>query len=491
MKKLKKVKMNKINNFYIIIIALFLIMPTITSSGLEVSSDETFEFDKKYQEDKVFEFEIKNTYNKPLYNITFEDNDYIKLNKINNLSTNETKMITATITTNKNIDKNIRIKGVYYTDLGIQNETHEVDVDFNNGLSKCDITVVKNDTVKWNNNVQDTIEIISDYGFENGKNTIDENESSKINFNTPDEEFVYSFQRRGHTFTRTCIINVIDSEGYVNNQKLDASINIKTNIQYPKTNITLSEISKNNYSLTPVDVDGGAFSITNNGNRKARNVNLKGEWFSFSENNFDLDINETKGISFEISPIITKTNKTNKTYTKQIDITGNFNNKSIDFNIFVPYTQIGDDGTYKKGKSFKDIFEEWCSNNPEKCTGGTEYIIGNKSGDHFNVTHSKEQVNEMYGLMFDTIDLMKTQNKQLKKEIISLKEDQNQTQNKIKNVNNKVNNIDDSIKTTSNTIETLVIFILSLIVCFILYKIAIKLNKTNKYHKYVSKWLKK
>ncbi len=178
----------------------------------------------------------------------------------------------------------------------------------------------------------------------------------------------YEFRQGGfswHTFT----LDVKPQTGYVNNPEYDAKISLDVNIMFNPTNLSVYFPNKK-YNLNFYETDEGLFSITNEGDEKARNVTLRGDWMEFDKNHFNLDVGRTKTISYTITPFKGKgkveTNDTNKTYNKDITISGNFPTMKREQEIFVEYSNIGDDVSNVSSRSGLIAFiEQFCKGNPD------------------------------------------------------------------------------------------------------------------------------
>jgi len=137
------------------------------------------------------------------------------------------------------------------------------------------------------------------------------------------------------------IINVTSIDIPIHSTNDDFILTLYINSILEGTNMQVQSISNTNFTISYSGTADGFFVLKNTGDKKAINIKLDGDWFTFDKNNFDLDIGATKAVNFMISPLITATSDTNKTHIKQIKISGdNINLTTQDINIFIPYSSI-------------------------------------------------------------------------------------------------------------------------------------------------------
>jgi hypothetical protein len=154
-------------------------------------------------------------------------------------------------------------------------------------------------------------------------------------------------------------------------------------------------------------------TVKNTGTEIAKNITLSGgNWFSFSPNNFDLNPNVTRTISYTINPIVSATNDTNKTYIKNVSIKGNFQTISQNFTIFLYYADLS--SSNYGYISLEDMLKKFCLDNPSLCSGGTKVIYQNGTGEGNLTQEQFRKIIEFWSNKFDAVQLeltyMKEQN---------------------------------------------------------------------------------
>lgn len=405
-----------------LIFSLLLLFPFL-SAGLQIEGDPVFSENKTYGSPKTIQFQITNTEAFTFVNITFEDNDVISIPTIASLPSASSINVTATIISDVDFSGVVKLEGLYFSNIGQNYETHNVDVDYEDGLSQCAMSIIEGDSLNWTNFVSDDIEIVAPYPIF-GNNIIPEGESKVYNFPTP-EEFSYYFERRSLPFTDTCTITVKSSNGYVHDPQKDADLNLNVNILYPETSISVN-VLENNHEIEVFEEKEGILSITNTGNETVRNLQMNGEWFSFSENNFDMAPGATKGIVYKIKPILSEANQTNQSYTKALTFEGNFPTYSHNFDIFIPFKDISEDGG-SSGGGFLEWYNNYCPNHPEEeiCGGGTTIVIQNESQQLINFTMTQEQFDNLIKFQFEESDLREEFENYMKEQMDSTEENVN------------------------------------------------------------------
>lgn len=383
------------NKLLILCLLCVICIQFVSANGLNLTQS-SFTVNKTVGIDEYIIFNITNQEPMNFVNITFEPNKYITMDKVSELNSGATKQLTARIFYNNDANINVRIRGFYLNDLGASNETHIINVNYE-GVDICDFTITKGDKVKWINKLNEEIKIVDE--FDNTLYSIPKNSSYEELFDLP-MVFTYQVLRIIVPISDLCTINVLDDRGYINNPELDASLNLNIVASHEPTTIS-TNIIQNSYNIDFYETDEGIMSISNTGDKIAKNVKLEGDWFSFSENNFDLNPGETNGIIYSIHPQVFSTEETNKTHYKNITISGNFQTVSQEFEIFINYAQINGQMNNTNGSTLIDYL---CSLRPDLCNPQPQIIykyIGNDTSGAFNVTFYKDRVIEIFEYMFE------------------------------------------------------------------------------------------
>jgi len=401
-------KTNKLTTILILITSIIFIslssISFVSANGLNIINNPTFNVNKTIGVNEIITFEIKNEEPFTFYNISFEDNPRISMPIISQLNSGETINVSATIFGDEDFVGGIKIRGFYQANLGASNESYEVEVDYYDGLSLCDLSIIKGDSITWRwvgngevkmKNTDTNVDItpISEGG----------NYTSK--FNTPGV-LNYAFFWMGFMFTDVCTINTLDDTGIINNPELDESLSINLKVNYEPTTIQTNVLERK-YSIGFLDSPEGVITLTNTGSNIAKKVKLEGDWFNFNKNEFDIAVGGTTIVIYnlrEIKPGIYDTNHTNKTYIKNISISGNFGTINEEFEVFLNFAEIDDNYNPGNGSGgLRDIFDQYCIENPEICDPEPRIIyrnIGNNSDNEFNVSFGQEQVKSIFAYLY-------------------------------------------------------------------------------------------
>lgn len=298
------------------------------------------------------------------YNINFLQTNIISTTPFN-LSSGENKTIIATINTNSDYNGTINLQGYYKTNVGESNKTYPVNIYFNQqqNLDVCDLTLIKGDSVEWISHVPSDV-TIHNVNANSDIYTIPANSNKTVQFNTP-TDFKYTVNLLGMGFTKQCELNVQDTTGLVHSTNYDFSFPINLKITYKPTDIQTTFLTTN-YTINANSNTQDIFQIKNNGTNIAKNIHLSGEWLTFDKNNFDLNPGSTLNIGYTINPLILSTNETNKTYSKEITISGNFNTIKKSILVYVPYEVINNgqvNATFDL-KAFENMYYLVCQTHP-------------------------------------------------------------------------------------------------------------------------------
>ena len=104
---------------------------------------------KTDNEVKTIYFQLKNEESYTFYNVTISNSDIINMPKIDKIDSGVTVNVTANIETNDNFDGNLKIRGEYFENIGSSNKTYDLNIDYNSGISNCEISIIKGDSIKW------------------------------------------------------------------------------------------------------------------------------------------------------------------------------------------------------------------------------------------------------------------------------------------------------------------------------------------------------
>jgi hypothetical protein len=425
--------MLKINKFFLLLI---LLLPIMSANGLNVLNNTQISINKTIGVDQNVIIDIANQDSFDFYNVTFEDNDYIKMDPISVIASGTTHQVTATIFSDLPFTGEVKIQGFYESDLGVSDREFLIDVYYDTGVDPCgSFNIVQGDRVTWVNHVSDSVKLMNSVTNAEIATIIQGGNYTSV-FDTP-LELNYHVNRRGFTFTDHCEINALGTTGLIHNSDYDATINLNLGTTHLPTNLTANFI-ETAYSMSFNGDAEGIFTIKNTGAELAKNIKISAEWLSFNVNNIDLSPGQTKGIVYTINPTIFNTNQTNKTHEIPLTIEGNFPTITQNFSVHITYTNISD-SDLQAGNSLITIIEQFCNENPDASFCTSEPVVvyrnTNESNEAFNVSMNQEQVREIFAFMFEQGDEYTAFRNFMKETIDSINSDINQTrdlQNTIK-----------------------------------------------------------
>jgi hypothetical protein len=397
---------NTISLITIILVICFCISFT-SSTGLRIVNQSFYNSTKISGSGLSFTFDILNDGTFPFYNVTIENNTQLSPITIPSITPGQIVRVNVSILSDIGFTKTFSVYGFYTAQIGTSNQTHDINIDFNNGVSICDISIVKGDSIKWTNSVSDSV-TLKQYTPSGviDLSVIPVSSTYNVNFNVP-TTLTYSCWRGGfYQFTNPCTITVLNDNGLVNNPLYNANLSLSIHMLYTPTNISYVILQKN-YTIDVFSSQDGLMSITNTGPYLAKNIFLDANWFTFSSNHFDLSPGSTKAISYTITPALSKTNDTNKNYERTLSITGNFNTVSEKFNIFIPYVNLENSSTTSNFQSIIDMLNSYCGSHPEAPYCNTQpkvvYVYGNDS-NMITMNFTQDQAKGIFDYLFKTGD---------------------------------------------------------------------------------------
>lgn len=185
------------------------------------------------------------------------------------------------------------------------------------------------------------------------------------------EASIYTEEEISFNDSISVIYQYNTSEGLVTNQSMFPEVGFDVETEYEETNISLNVLNQ--------EFEGGlnetfasTFDIENEGSEKAYNIEVSGGNASFDRSGFEIAESDHQLVDFNVSfplPEFNRTEATNRTYTTEVNISGdNFESKSFEVEVFVPYKDYLEDETEKQRELIKSIQElkEYCEDEGNK-----------------------------------------------------------------------------------------------------------------------------
>lgn len=457
----------KYMSFYILCILSILFISNV--AALQILNN-TVTVNKTANVNKDIVIQLKNNESIPFYNLTFRDSSVITMQKIDVLQPGEIKNITATITTNSNFDSIVKILGFYQTQIGQSSQTYNINVSAFQS-TPCDLSIIKGDTVVWKSNLQSDI-VMSDANtnLPIDGSTMTSGQTFTKTFSSA-TVFQYYFKISGVRFPQTCIITVLNDGGFVNNPLYDAALNLKVIMSFTHTTINaLAPVS--NYTLEFFRAQSGSVTIINTGNATAKGISLSGDWFStFDKNNFDLQPGESIPVTYSMIPQIFKTEDTNKTYNKNLTISGNFETKNIQYTVFVPFSIVSNSVNSSGGQSILDYLRDICLANPtnEFCNLQPRIIVRNGTDANTSSTITVTQAQwDAFNLAYiESNERNSVESNIRKEELSAIRTDISNVTTTISSTDARIAALEAQSKESYVTTKNITIIVLLVLICIL------------------------
>jgi hypothetical protein len=458
--------MNKI--IYLIFIC-FIISPFVSALSF---NNYTFIVNKTVGQDYSLPLVIINNQNFVMYNISFENNTLLSMPSINLLAPGSALYINASIISDSVLSSNLRLRGYYLQNIGNSHQVYYSNITSGSFQpSICDLTVTKGDSINWIN-YYNTLDIqIINLDTNSLEGNIPANNGTYIKVLNTVGSFRYKLMYQGTPlFATSCTITVLDDNGYVNNPQYDSFINITILTNYASTSIS-SSFPATSYNINFYDTQQGVFTITNLGNQTAKNIKLSGDWISFNMNDIDLISGSTRGIVYTITPAITDSSQTNKSYQKQIKIEGNFPTVYQNLSIFVNYADIDSvNSSYSQAINMIDIM---CKKFPELCQKQPTIVYKylSNGSESVNVSVTQESLNQLFRVFLDSKDEQTTTVNYYKQTITEMNAKFEERDEMFKNISLNIMESKRQQEDTNQSILTtmIILFLCGLIVIIVIF----------------------
>mgnify|MGYP001563037847 CR=1 FL=1 len=421
--KLRSVRaISKISALIIANIFFFVSLSALATANGLVLQTPSVSVNKTYGVDLNISLNITNTEPFAFFNVTFADNLYIRMSRIPVINSGETVTANATIFYNENIQSTARLTGRYFSSIGQQFLTYDINVSANGQLSPCDMSITEGDIVRWRNMLQfDPIVQYSISGQQLSSPLQPGQQYSKT-FQTP-EVLTYYWARFSFPVTPICTISANPASGYIYNPELDAILRLTLTIDFRPTTIQLIP-AESSFVMNFADTRESSLVVRNTGGDIANSIHLAGEWLTFSANDFSLASGASRAVIFTIRPAISTTEETNKSYTKNITASGNFQTASLPLNIFINYSNLG---IYRNSTDAEYLIRVFCPLFPHSslCEQDPRVVyvyLQNSSSQAVNVSVTQQKMDSLWEYLFrlgDDIQTYQNFNKGKQEDIVN------------------------------------------------------------------------
>ena len=323
----------KKNFLFVIAILFFIALPNISALIIEPNP---LNANLNVSQPKEFEISLHNNFNYSIFNISFQNLDQVEFPIVTQMNTNETIQRTITITTTEQEFSTLTSKVTfsYFGNFTSTPTTTTSNLVFQNNVLRFDpnqLTLKIGDTLRIHNS--DTISHSIYYKGNTINIPVDGNYDILITS-------IETFQVIEQTYSTILNINAISNQQQqlIHNEDYDLNFIINLNSLYQDT-ILEFEVLDVNFTVENNQQTEGLLRIKNIGDDIAVNIQLTSDrnFISFSQNNFNLNKNQNKYVTYSINPSFTSRNQTNKHYiTTMFAKATNSNKYSGETNIFIP-----------------------------------------------------------------------------------------------------------------------------------------------------------
>lgn len=471
---------------YLLLLTLVCLLSFVSAGIQTINNTGNVTISKVVDKDVYANITIQNTEAFSFYNVTFATNPYISMPSISNLSAGQIVSVLARVFTNEDISKSLKIQGYYYNNVGLSNRTYNINVNWAEGPDSNPTSAIIGDSILFNNtepgktlylNILSTGQLIQ----------IPPLTSQTISNLVAGEYLEYKLYYFSDVFQYNGRVFVNSAQDYLHRDEFDAAVTLKVTNTFTPTNITASFLGQDNLTINFYSQQDGFFALTNIGNNTAVKVKIVGDWFGFSSpgkdlSNLNIEAGQTVNILYNIKPAIYSTNQTNQTYTKTIEITGNFPTITHSFSVYVPYAVINSIGNTTTQQGLIEFITMFCNANPTVCNTQPQIIYrdNNSSDSYFNATLGQKQLRELFMLWIDYMDKTNQTDNYFKEKFNEYSTLLNQMTISNQNTTATVSSIRDEM-TNSNGIWTFFgIIFATLIICGLIVTVGLFYRRRNK-----------
>lgn len=330
--------MNKLKNTIYVVFSVLLL--SLISADVSISPNP-LSVSVVVNHPNNYSFTITNNQSFDIVNVRFSNLSMFTFPSNISLPKNTSKEITVLANTNQSFHGSIAslVSYSYYVNLPEEVTTYEIEIT-SNGLNQTFISIRDGDTIRWINS--DTISH-SLYSSIFGTITIPPNSSSIRTFNQLGTFHYYdtSFNIFNNFNGDIQVVNRTLPQ-LVHNPNYDFPWTVNLDSSLNPTNLSFDN-TEDNYTIDQNKNSKGLLTIRNTGSVTSEGVVVSSDsdWVTFDSNNFNLDSGQTNWVTYTITPLITSTDQTNKTYNITLSIKSfNSPQENTTISVFIPYYDV-------------------------------------------------------------------------------------------------------------------------------------------------------
>jgi plastocyanin len=455
-----------------ILILLILFAPLVYASPELLISPNNITATTYYGQNYVTQLTLTNTGNETMYNIAFNPVSNVAYSNIpTQLAVNQSAQMTVTITPSA-IDTTTT--GLFYTKTTITATPQmQVITATNSMFNPSFINIRQNDTIQWtNSDTNNHTATATDFSW---SYTIAPSSSATRQFT---DIAVVNYLDTINNYGGVINVSTNQIDMFSHDSNKDKPLIIKTTAQPAPTSMQL-DVFTSSFSIGYNEIPVGVLRVQNTGSGTALHLRLAMNWTQFSMQDFNLNTGQYQLINFNITPQVTSTSQTNKSYSFPITLSGdNINPITATVTVFINYHDFGDTQQNTSNTSNivyiinDNVIRDYCLRNPSSCpTTNISTIVYQDRPLQFNITQSDwnsliTDVNENKNFRNEIKSFMA----QLEQRDITMNETMNNLTTNLKKNTDSVNNISNlfnKLKVNNfwwNVILSIMIFFVILIV---------------------------
>lgn len=329
-------KKGSIRGFIFIFFAISLFLScSLVSANLLIEPNplqESVTAQNTYQ----FPIYLINNHNFTIYNLSFQDKPHVQFPNIESIAPeqNISTAITVQVPDQQLYEYQSIVSFYYLQPASNTPQTHQVNIN-NNGIFQPDsLTTRANDQIHFTNIDTEAHHIYSSFF----STWIQPNETYSI---TLSNIGTFTVENTYYPEEMNLITSPQGSDEYIHNSNYDILFYLNINSLYSETQINVNLLD-NNFTVNNNQETEGIIRLTNIGDFKAYNIHLSADetFIDFQENDFDLEIGQTKYATYTIRPQFTNATQTNQNYQARIRTKGVNTPEIVKYlNVFIPLDQ--------------------------------------------------------------------------------------------------------------------------------------------------------
>ncbi len=333
-------------------------------------------------EEYVFNIEITNTATYKLYDVQFKSANSV-MSPVD-IEPNSTTIATISYTSVAPGTYSEVLEMVGYNKISCVDAPSDVPTEItinSSGAFPSDVTVCTNTEVVFINEYSDWVQLRV-YPENSFGNQIPSGDSDNRVFSNVGN---YNFEILPILINGVVHVSVDDV--LVHSSAEDVSLQLNVFSSYRDTVIDVGDVGLRDF-VVPHNGIGESFLVVNNlGSERVMGVSFVGDslgWFSFDSSGFDLEVGSNRAVNFVVSPVLSNTSDTNKSYDFSIGVESlNAGTVFVNFSVFVPFVEVLNQGNISSSSYWYNYWmdeSKFCVDNPTAPSCYSDVLVVGGSG---------------------------------------------------------------------------------------------------------------